>query len=351
MSKELLFERNDRSGYSIHPNSSSGTLPAENSIDQVTVYQQQQFRMYRRAINNIMMRFFKLSFKILKKLFPLQLRLIMKKSLPVFIIREIWKKPDIEIWPIPANLSKEGLEKYEYSLFSQNGEDGILRHIFSEIGYKNRYFVEIGFEVTECNSLRLMLKDKLSGVVIDGSAVSVNKFNKAAKRMHIENVMAVNKFLDVENLKPVFAQAGVPEEIDLLSIDIDGNDYWFWNAIDFVNPRVVIVEINASLGPDLSLAVPYDPAFMRHQKHKSGFYCSASLTAFTKLAEKKGYSLIGCDSKGVNAFFIRKDCITENIRQQTPKEAFRPHLMRLKRGFSQEMQYDTIKDMPFVSIE
>lgn len=328
----------------------TGTEVISESLQQVSDYHRKVSGKFKKDSEKFYYKFFKLLYQGLKKIIPLNLRLFLKKMIPVFMIVKVWKKPDVAIWPIAQNADLEGLDKYEYSLFSQNGEDGLLRYIFSEIGYGSRYFIEIGFEVTECNSLRLMLKEKLGGILIDGEKRSVRKFNKAARRMGIHDVKAIAKFLDAENLREVLDEAEVPEEVDLLSIDVDGNDYWFWESIDYIKPRVVMVEFNASLGPELSLAVPYDPKFMRHEKHQSGFYCSASISAFNKLAEKKGYSLIGCDSNGVNAFFVRKDCFTENIRQLTPQEAFRPHKMRLKRGFSQEVQYNTIKDMPYISI-
>ena len=321
------------------------------TLEQMGKYSSRVSVIMKKWYNSIRYKLYRQAFTSFKKVIPLKTRLALKKSMPVYVIQRIWKKDDVETWPVPANAHEQGLAKYEYSLFSQNGEDGILRYLFGEIGYCSRFFVEIGFEVTECNSLRLMLKEKLSGLLIDGEERAVKKFNEAVRHMRINNVKAVARFLTADNLQTVITSAGVPEEIDLLSIDVDGNDYWFWERIDFLNPRIVMVEYNASLGPEVSLAVPYDPAFRRHQKHTSGFYCSASLTAFNKLAEKKGYSLVGCDSSGVNAFFIRKDCITLNIRQLIPQEAFRPHQMRLKRGFSQEMQFETIREMPYVTVD
>ncbi|MCB0804426.1 MAG: hypothetical protein KDC05_01435 [Bacteroidales bacterium] len=286
----------------------------------------------------------------MKHVIPLNMRLALKKEIPVSLIKKVWSKPDVTEWPLPENKNINGWEKYEYSVWSQNGEDGLIRYIFDQIGYQSKYFIEIGFEVTECNTLRLMLIEKLDGILIDGATKGVKKFNKAAAAMGITNVKAVAQFLNCENLQSTIEGAGAPKEVDLLSIDVDGNDYWFWETIDFITARLVIVEINSSLGPDRSMAVPYDPAYLRHEKHPSGFYCSASLTAFNKLAEKKGYSLVGCDSNGVNAFFVRNDCMKGNLKKLTPQEAFRPHRMRINRGFSQEDQYNTIKDMPYVEI-
>lgn len=293
------------------------------------------------------------SLNLIKVFVPVKTRLKLKNNMPVFAVKKVWNKyEDDKNWPLPENANLPGIQRYEYSLFSQNGEDGIFRYIFSEIGIKANFFVEIGFEITECNSLRLMIKENMGGILIDGVERTVNNFNEAARQSGYKNVKAINKFIDLENIEQtLMVEGGVPKEIDLLSIDVDGNDYWFWEKIDFVSPRLVIIEFNASLGPELSLAVPYDPLFDRHEKHESGFYCSASITAFTKLANKKGYSLIGCDSAGVNLFFLRNDCLTDNIQTLTPSEVFRPHSSRLKRGFSQEEQYNLIRDMPYITIQ
>lgn len=291
----------------------------------------------------------------LKNIIPSQLKSVGNKLLRQYFtisnMHNIWKRTDPSDWPLSELINKQGIEKYEYSLFSQNGEDGIIRYLFSEIGFCSKLFLEFGFGVTESNSLRLILKEGFGGVFIDGNELSVKHFNQAAKSFGITNVQAISRFLNLNNLETTITQSSLPKEIDLLSVDVDGNDYWFWEAIKSLSPRIVIVEYNASLGPELSLSTPYDPAFNRHQKHSSGFYCGASIKAFEKLGKKKGYSLIGFDSNGVNAFFVRDDCLTENIKVISSPLAYRPHKSRLERGFSVEDQFTIIKDMPFVSIE
>jgi hypothetical protein len=113
----------------------------------------------------------------------------------------------------------------------------------------------------------------------------------------------------------------------------------------------VTIEYNASLGSQLSLSIPYDPLFDRHQHHTSGFYHGASITALEKLGKEKGYSLIGCDSNGVNAFFVREDCLTPNVNALPPQLAYRPNKSRLERGFSIEDQFRLIEDLDYISIE
>ena len=122
----------------------------------------------------------------------------------------------------------------------------------------------------------------------------------------------------------LLVEVGADGEIDLLSIDIDGNDLWVWEAVARTSARVVVVEYNASFGPDRSVSVPYDPDFDRMARHPSGYYHGASVTALARLGARKGYVLAGCDSNGVNAFFVRGDCAPEIVPPADPAEAWRP---------------------------
>ena len=293
--------------------------------------------------------------QIIRKIVPLSLRPFVRRLVPVpmrsSLPYETWKRTDPSNWPLHELIEKQGIEKYEYSLFSQNGEDGILRYLFSEIGFRSKLFLEFGFGVTENNSLRLILKEAFGGVFIDGSELPVIELNLALNALGITNVRAINTFITLENIKTILSKSGLPEDIDLLSIDVDGNDYWFWEGIKCLSPRIVVIEYNASLGPQLSLTVPYDSLFDRHQKHPSGFYCGASIAALERLGKKKGYCLIGCDSSGINAFFIREDCLTHNLVPLSPQLAYRTHKNRLDRGFSLEDQFRIIENLPYVDVE
>lgn len=114
----------------------------------------------------------------------------------------------------------------------------------------------------------------------------------------------------------------------------------------FDRQRVVVIEYNAAFGPERSVTVPYEPRFERHAKHASGFYCGASITALERLARRKGYALVACDSAGVNALFVRRDCVTSGIEPVAPADAWRPHRRRLERGFPTERQLAMIADLP-----
>ncbi len=204
----------------------------------------------------------------------------------------------------PKYQSNRYLNKYEFQAFSQSGEDGIIEEIFKRIGTTNRYFVEFGVENgTETNSTYL-LHQEWEGLWIDGS-----KENKAAIEQSFANLVQsgrlkmIQSFITAENIESLFKQASVPGEFDLLSIDIDRNDYHVWEAITNYKPRVVIIEYNAIFRPGTDFIVKYDPVAMWDQTSNFG----ASLESYCKLAGKKGYKLVACAFIGANAFFVRED--------------------------------------------
>lgn len=287
------------------------------------------------------------------RIIPAPLRKIIIRLWPglgIGRIHRVWRRADDHPWPPPEGGADLPLEHYEYSMWSQNGEDGIVRYLFSRIGFRSRLFLEIGFSTNENNSLRLVLHERFGGVFIDSAAVNVRLFNKAAQVEGLTNVKAIRAFLDLDNLAPVIARAGLPPEIDFMSIDVDGNDYWFWRAITTPVARVVVVEYNASFGPDLSVTVPYDPAFSPGKYHPSGYYHGASLRALARLGEEKGYRLAGCDSQGVNAFFVRRDCMLPSIPGPAPQQAYRPNRARIRAGHSPAAQLAVIQNLPLVAV-
>lgn len=261
-----------------------------------------------------------------------------------------WSKPDRSKFPPRSQSDVPGLGRYEYSWLSQNGEDGILRYLFDEIGFESRWFVEFGFGAAQCNALRLMLKEEFQGLLMDGSHENVAYFKRAAEQHEIDRVKAVQTFITLENLPHLVKDNGVPRDIDFLSLDVDGNDYWFWEALDCISPRVVCIEYNAGIGPDLALTVPYDAAFERYSKHASGFYYGASLAALESLGRRKGYYLIGCDSTGTNAFFLRDGVEIKGMTALTAREAFRPHANWLGRGISEAEQLEFMQSMPYQEV-
>ena len=252
--------------------------------------------------------------------------------------------------PIPNGEAHPEINAGEYRRLSQNGEDGIIAHIFNSIGFRDRRFVEFGFSIWESNCINLVLNNQFSGLFVDADERACDRARKVLRLLGIKGAAVDNTFLHRENLDQVILSNGVSGAIDILSIDIDGNDYWLWEALTCISPRVVVIETNASLGHSLSLTVPYDSLFARFDKHPSGFYHGASLTALARLGKNKGYRLVAQDSMGVNAFFLREDIDAPDIRTLSPEEAFFPPQRRLESGYSVPQQFDMIKELPFVEV-
>lgn len=204
-------------------------------------------------------------------------------------------------------------------VYSQNGEDGIIGHVFSVIGYESCQFLEFGYGIPQCNAWNLMKSHGFGGVFID-SAIDALPVG--------EGVETIPAWLTVANINNIIGITNLPREIDFLSIDVDGVDYWLWEALE-TSARLAVIEYNAGLGPDVSWTVPYHPAFDRHKRGAMPDYSGASLVALKRLGDRKGYRLIGCDPDGINAFFLHKDAFAPGIETQTPREAYRKWRYRM----------------------
>jgi len=221
------------------------------------------------------------------------------------------------------------LNEFERKVYSQNGEDGILEFIFARIGTTNRTFVEFGIQDgRECNTANLSLRHGWSGLLMEADeefADRAREFYRGELGANADRVRIRRELVTTENIDRLLEDEGITGVIDLLSIDIDGSDLWVWEAISAIQPRVVVIEYNASFGPSLSVTTPYDAAFARFDKHPSGIYHGASLTALAKSARKRGYWLVGCESRGVNAFFVSETTETgSGLGEISPAIAFYP---------------------------
>lgn len=187
---------------------------------------------------------------------------------------------------------------WERKIYSQNGEDGISLELIKRIGTTNKFYVEFGTQDgSECNTRVLREKFAWGGLLMD-EGYENNKIN--LKKEHIV----------AENIEKLFKKYNVPKEFDLLSIDIDSNDYYVWDAIKNYFPRMVIIEYNSKIPLNKSKSIKYNP----NQVWDRTNYMGASLLALKRLGDKNGYTLVSCDNLGVNAFFVRNDLINFKIR-------------------------------------
>jgi hypothetical protein len=214
------------------------------------------------------------------------------------------------------------LKDYEFRVFSQFGEDGIIQFLLRNLDIENKVFVEFGVEdYNQSNTRFLLVNNNWRGLVIDSNEENIAKIKKTAAYT-LYGLTAARAFVTRDNINQLLTEHGITGDIGLLSIDIDGNDYWVWRAIQVISPVIVILEYNHRFGPDAAVTIPYDEAFNRWRSSQPLIYFGASLRALCLLAERKGYAFAGCSSNGVNAFFVRKDKMPDRLHAISPEEGF-----------------------------
>ena len=252
-----------------------------------------------------------------------------------------------------SNKALPGIENVGFKVFSQTDEDGILLYIFSLIGATNKKCVEIcAGNGIECNTANLIINHGWHGLLVDGNEALVNQgreFYKSNPYTYIYPPVFIHTWVTRDNINASLKNNAFEGEVDLLSIDMDGVDYWIWEAIDVIEPRVVVVEYQDIIGPEKSLTVPYADDFNAYKYPTTAGmpnYCGASLMAFVKLAQRKGYRLVGCNRYGYNAFFIKNPLGDMSIPEIAPAECFKhPKVI-----WGMEERYPTVNDMPWVEI-
>jgi hypothetical protein len=235
---------------------------------------------------------------------------------------------------------KEGkrLEPYGFKVYSQCDEDGIIQEIFNRIGIANKRFVEFGVgNGMENNTLKLLLEG-WSGLWIEGNEDYVKQIQETFRDIVDDGRLMVKAaFITRDNINNLIAHY-FTGEIDLLSIDIDGNDIYVLDAINVIRPRVIITEYNGKLPPPISVAQRYNPNF----KWDGSDYSGSSLKAITKIAASKGYSLVGCNVVGVNAFFVRDELAGDHFQAPfTAENHYQPTRYFLWQTFSADSGHPT----------
>jgi hypothetical protein len=251
------------------------------------------------------------------------------------------------------------IHDHEFKIFSQYGDDGIIQFLIKHIQIRNTTFIEFGVEnYMESNTRFLMMNNNWSGFVMDGSEAAMKSLgNKPWFWKYELEKKAV--FIDKDNINKLMASSKL-ENIGLLHIDIDGNDYHILSEIDFtkINPSILIMEYNAVFGAERAITVPYDKSFFRTKKHFSNLYFGASLKALTMVANQKGYALIGCNLAGNNAYFVKKGDLPRKLKELSVEEAFVNSKFRESRNqegqltyLKGESRFGLIKGMEVLNVE
>lgn len=236
-----------------------------------------------------------------------------------------------------------------FRVFSQTDEDGILLYLFSLIGFTNKKCVDIAFASPYgSNTANLICNHGFSGVLICGNRdekdLSDDFFNRHPD-VKLFPPTIVQAWVTAENVNKLLRDQGLAGDVDVLSLDIDGIDYWLWQKLDVISPRVVVVEFQSMWPADKSVTVPYDPAFQRLRIHPD--YFGASLLAFVNLAQKKGYRLVACNKHGFNAFFIKNELLSESVLPtMTVEQGLRSAYVQT----AQTSKSPIVKDYPWIDV-
>ncbi len=228
-----------------------------------------------------------------------------------------------QLFAILKNQKFNSIHDYEFRVFSQWGDDGIIQYLIHNIKLQNKTFIEFGVQdYSESNTRYLLMNDNWSGFIMDGSAAHVETI-KSQNWYWKYDLTAEARFVTKENVNELLQIPGF-KNVGILHIDIDGVDYWVWESTDVkeLNPSIVIIEYNSVFGKEKELTVPYKPTFYRSDAHYSNLYYGASLRALVSLSNKKGYVFIGCNSSGNNAYFVRKDLQNDSIKEISIDEGF-----------------------------
>jgi hypothetical protein len=225
--------------------------------------------------------------------------------------------------------SPKHLLPHGYKVYSQTDEDGLIREIFDRIGTTSKTFVEFGIgDGLENNTLALLF-DSWKGLWIDASTEHIASIRQHWSRVISDGRLSVvESFITAENINQLISDNFLQGEIDLLSVDIDGNDWHVLDAITCVDPRVICVEYNAKFVPPLRYCMEYNPKHVWQHDDNGG----VSLQFLEDGLAERGYRLVGCSISGANAFFVRQDLVGDNfLEPYTAAQHYQParfHLIK-----------------------
>ena len=207
------------------------------------------------------------------------------------------------------NYSKDNqLLKYEHQTFSQNGEDGIINEIFNRLGIKTGEFIEIGTGDGSENNTRLLLELGWKGVWIDGSTKNLNTINSNFQNfIKNDKLLAYANFVNENNINSILQKYDISKDVDLLSLDLDLTTHLVWESINYITPKVLVIEYNGFF-PKNSL---WEAVVEDNEVWDGSINMGASLSTIIKISESKGYKHIGCDITGTNAFFVLEELVSK----------------------------------------
>ena len=245
---------------------------------------------------------------------------------------------------INSTLNKENINEYEFKCFSQWGEDGIIDYLVSNLSIDNKTFIEFGVEnYSEANTKFLLMSKNWDGFILDSSTKNIEDI-KNSDIYWKYSLTAKTNFITKENINSILEESHFKKKVGLLSIDIDGNDYWVWKEINDFDPSIVVIVYNARFGKEKTYVVPYKKNFERRKIHYSGIYYGASIQALIKLGKEKGYAFVCCNTGGNNAFFVKKDLLNNKVKELNVEDGFVINKFRESRDENGKLMYLSKKE-------
>jgi hypothetical protein len=244
-------------------------------------------------------------------------------------------------WQVRAQKIIANLQEVEFRVSSQWGQDGIIDWLIERAGvpFAAQTFIEFGVDTYRQSNTRFLLQNRnWRGLIMDGHRAVTDAVKSSGLGWRYDLTVRP-AFITRENIDDLISDAGFGGEIGLLSIDIDGNDYWVWEALHSVYPIICICEYNAVLGDVHPISTPYDEHFSRTKAHTSNLYFGASIAALRLLAAKKGYRFVGTNSAGNDAFFVREDYACRFVESSLQSIRSLPSLFRESRDSSGKNTY------------
>ena len=250
-------------------------------------------------------------------------------------------------WKYAELCPYSSLQEAGFRCYSQFEEDGIILYIMTMLGIHNGTVVEMCCGPgNECMAANLIINHGFKGYLFDGdplNALRAKSFFSAHKDCLLYGPEIFNEWITAENIDSLLQQNGCPQDVDFFSLDIDGNDYWIWNAIEWMKPKVCCFETHNVIPTDMSLTIPYDPSFNAWISPQPEFR-SVSLLAMVKLCEQKGYTLIGGHRHGFNVFFLRNDLLCKPLKAVLPEDVHSNYWT----DYSQRMRWPLVQNYPWV---
>jgi len=251
----------------------------------------------------------------------------------------------------------DSLADAEFQVYSQWGEDGILEWLIQRLPISSKRFIEFGVEgYREANTRFLLINRNWNGLIMDASPDNMRSVRQDEIYWKYD-LKAVSTFINRDNINELISTNGFTGKIGVLSVDIDGNDYWVWEAMAAAVPDIVVCEYNAVFGDLHPISIPYVPDFFRTRAHASNLYFGASIKALCVLAARKGYEFVGTNRAGGDAFFVRRDLVSAIDSCVLSKEPFNS-FMRESRDVDGRLTYVSglersklIADMPVVRVD